>query len=399
MGVIKKTLKSQQSRLKMRLFFICLILYSANFVLGIPITNYDVQETVQAEEDLPMSDEISADDPFFLTLLNEVIRVGETLVENDFLGVGETLVENDLYPMVDAVGATKTFLKTAKKTFELLEDFVSEANENINNMNLVLKSLQQGRAQIQNDFSTKFNKAKSELRQVADRTVMETRGVKVLLEGLDESDDTFLLKAAIEKMKNLLVLSKDALSEAKEKYYLAIESFDNLNSSIQLEARYLEKLTDTKSSENKEWNAKAISSATGFLVADVFGCLGLCSIIGNLIVSGGGSPHSSAELEKLKTVTGDMLVSGQKINETMKEGISFLTEEIVLLNRWSNNVDAVSRNIDSYPQEYLKKIKAIRTVFINELNDLQTTACEFLNRGELFENNANTINIPELCRG
>merc|ERR1712179_878803 len=157
MGVIKKTLKSQQSRLKMRLFFICLILYSANFVLGIPITNYDVQETVQAEEDLPMSDEISADDPFFLTLLNEVIRVGETLVEND------------LYPMVDAVGATKTFLKTAKKTFELLEGFVAEANEKINDMNVELKNLQKDHAQFKEEYFDEFNKAKSELKQVRHR--------------------------------------------------------------------------------------------------------------------------------------------------------------------------------------------------------------------------------------
>ena len=75
----------------------------------------------------------------------------------------------------------------------------------------------------------------------------------------------------------------------------------------------------------------------------------------------------------------------KKIDETMKVGIAFLSEEIDVLNKWSNNVDTMSKNIDSYPQEYLKKIKTIRTVFFNALNDLQTTASEFLNRGELFE--------------
>merc|ERR1711911_35423 len=168
----------------MRLFFICLILYSANLVFGIPLTDYDVQETVQAAEDLPMSDGISAYDP--LTLANEVIRVGETLVEND------------LYPMVDAVGATKTILKTAKKTFQQLEGFVAEANEKINAMNVELKNLQKDHAQFKEEYFDEFNKAKSELRQVrhrlrqlADRTTTETRDLKVLLEGLDESDDTF----------------------------------------------------------------------------------------------------------------------------------------------------------------------------------------------------------------
>ena len=47
-SVITKTLKSQQSGLKMRQFLICLILYSANFVFGIPLTNgHAGQETVQ----------------------------------------------------------------------------------------------------------------------------------------------------------------------------------------------------------------------------------------------------------------------------------------------------------------------------------------------------------------
>merc|ERR1712179_26981 len=405
MGVITKTLKSQQSRLKMRQFFICLILSSANFVFGIPLTNYDVQETVQAGEDLPMSDETSAYDP--LTLDNKVIRIGETLVEND------------LYPMVDAVGATKTFLKTAKETFEKLEVFVSEANERINDMDLVLQSFQEGNSQFQKNYSTKFNKAKNELRQVrlrlrqlADRTTTETRDLKILLEGLDESDDTFLLKSTIEKMKNLMVLSKDALIEAKEKYYKAIETFDNLNSSIKTQNKYLKKLADPDSAEHKAWVAKIRSATYGaaapasviaFAVADFLGCLGLCSTIGNLAVIGTTAAAVEegikSQIETFKTITGDMVASGQKIDETMKEGITFLTEEIDVLNRWSNNVDTVSKNIKSYPQEYLKKIKAIRTIFINGLNDLQTTACEFLNRGELFENNAYTINIPELCRG
>ena len=336
--------------------------------------------------------------------------------------VGETLLENDLYTMVDAVGATKTILETSKKTFKQLEGFVAEANEKINNLNVKLKSLEKDNAQFKSEYFDEFNKAKSELRQVrhrlrqlAGRTTTETRDLKILLKALDESDDTFLLKSAIEKMKNLLVLSKDALIEAKEKYYQAIETFENLNSSIQTQNRILKNLLDTESEEHKYWKSKVrisayggtiSSSITGFIIADIAGCMGICSALGNIVVIGtatatieGIIQSYSAELEKFETLTGDMLVSGQKIDETIKEGIAFLDEEIDVLKRWSNNVDTLSESIDTYPQEYLKKIKAIRTIFINGLNDLQTTACEFLRRGELFENNAKTINIPELCRG
>lgn len=56
-----------------------------------------------------------------------------------------------------------------------------------------------------------------------------------------------MLKATIEKMKELMVLSKDALTEATEKYYQAIETFDNLNSSIQLQNRLLKNFSETAS--------------------------------------------------------------------------------------------------------------------------------------------------------
>jgi len=405
MGVITKTSKSQQSRLKMRLYLVCLILYSAYFVFGIPLTNkhYAVRETVQAAEDLPMSDEINSYGP--IDIFNEVIKVGETLVDND------------LYPMVDAVGATKTILTTAKKTFSKLEVIVLEAKEKIENMNVQLKSLQKEHSEFQDEYFPRFNKAKSELRQVrqrlrqlAERTITETRDLKILIESIDESDDTFLLKAAIKKMKDLMVLSKDALIEAKEKYNNAIETFEDLNSSIQIQNRFLKNLLDTESAEHKAWEEKVRAAAYGtsipvsvgaFIAADVAGCLGFCSLFGNLAVLSAVAATTeetiksyTAELEKFETLTGGMLASGRKIDETMKEGIAFLVEEIDILDKWSNSVDTVSNNIDNYPQEYLKKIKAIRTIFINGLNDLQTTATEFLNRGELFENDA-TNNNPD----
>jgi len=207
-----------------------------------------------------------------------------------------------------------------------------------------------------------------------------------------------------------MVLSKDALIEAKEKYNNAIKTFEDLNSSIQLQNRFLKNLLDTESADHKAWEAKVRGAAYGasvpvsvgtFAALDAVGCLGFCSLIGNLAVLGAVTATTeetiksyTAELEKFEALTGGMLASGQKIDETMKEGIAFLVEEIEILNKWSNSVDAVSTNIDNYPQESLKKYKAIRTVFINGLNDLQTTATEFLNRGELFENDA-TNNNPD----
>lgn len=104
--------------------------------------------------------------------------------EEDLATSDETLVENDLYPMVGAVRAAKNILTTAKKTFDELEVFVSDADEKISNLNAKLKKLQEEHenldVEFEDEYLPKFNKAKSELIQVrhrlsklADRTKTE----------------------------------------------------------------------------------------------------------------------------------------------------------------------------------------------------------------------------------
>lgn len=55
-----------------------------------------------------------------------------------------------------------------------------------------------------------------------------------------------------------------------------------------------------------------------------------------------------------------------------------MTEEIELINKWANSAERVSKNIDDYPEEYLRKYETIRTAFRNGLNDLKNVAKKFL---------------------
>merc|ERR1711915_1069429 len=91
-----------------------------------------------------------------------------------------------------------------------------------------------------------------------------------------------------------------------------------------------------------------------------------------------------AELRKFEKLTGNMLVKGKQIDNKLREANAFLNSEIELIIDWTNNVETVSGNIDSYPEEVLRKYAEIRTIFNDGLDDLQKTAQEFLNRGELF---------------
>merc|ERR1712152_101787 len=117
--------------------------------------------------------------------------------------------------------------------------------------------------QFEDNYFPKYNEAKSYLRQtrqalrkLADKTVREVRDLKVLLEALDKTDDTFLLKQSIEKMKDLMISTLETLKEAKEKYNLALDTFENLTSTIKTQNRKLEKLTDKNSADYKDMATK-----------------------------------------------------------------------------------------------------------------------------------------------
>ena len=75
-----------------------------------------------------------------------------------------------------------------------------------------------------------------------------------------------------------------------------------------------------------------------------------------------------------------MLESGQKFDQTIHLAIDILTDEVELINNWANSAEVVNKNIDKYPQQYLKKYRSIRTVFINGLDDLNNSALQFLDQ-------------------
>merc|ERR1711997_469051 len=78
-------------------------------------------------------------------------------------------------------------------------------------------------------FFTRFNEAKSYLREtrqgvrkLADRTVKDVRDLKIVLGGLDETNDLIFLKLSINRMKDLMIETLESLKEAKEIYNSAV---------------------------------------------------------------------------------------------------------------------------------------------------------------------------------
>merc|ERR1712066_537448 len=284
------------------------------------------------------------------------------------------------------------------KLFETVAESLTEAEQAILQMDSELKLLESEEVQFEDNYFPAYNEAKQylresrqNLRKLADRTVKEVKALKTLLKDLDKNEDTVLLKESLDIMKDLMIETLETLKEALGKYNSALVTFENLNSSIGKQNRKLEKMTTKNSAEYKAWTQNlrggiygTIATTTACIIADALGALGICSAISAIVSISTGAgieveiQKYAVKLEEFKTITDRMLEAGGKFDTTINEAISIFTYEIDLINNWTNSAEVVNKNIDRYPEEYLKKYVSIRTIFVNGLDDLNKSAEDFL---------------------
>ena len=100
--------------------------------------------------------------------------------------------------------------------------------------------------------------------------------------------------------------SLELLAEAEKKYELAIDNIDGVNINLRDFHKDLKKMLDENSAEHKQWSselrAAAYSSAggvtVGMIIADIFGCLGICSAVGNAVAWGTSIPAVETSIAK-----------------------------------------------------------------------------------------------------
>ena len=100
--------------------------------------------------------------------------------------------------------------------------------------------------------------------------------------------------------------SLELLAEAEKKYELAIDNIDGVNINLRDFHKDLKKMLDENSAEHKQWSselrAAAYSSAggvtVGLIIADILGCSGICSGIGNAIAWGTTIPTVEVSIAK-----------------------------------------------------------------------------------------------------
>jgi len=293
-----------------------------------------------------------------------------------------------------------------------------------------LKPFEKDELKFEDHYFPAYNQAKQYLRMsrqnlrgLADRTVKEVKALKVLLSDLDESSNPDILTVSMDNMKDLMVKTLAALKESRGNYISARETFRNLNSSIKKHDRKLEKSLEetletlksaeyeeqqTRKNTNKGWwgqlscnrwycfnnNMRSRTEETqahggtleAFLLADIYGCMGAnCPANNSSSTMESGIEKYVEKLEKLaarlrnlKKITKRILESGECFETAIKDPIDILNDQIEQMNNWTNSPEVPNSNIDNNPEEYMKKYKAVKTIFVNGLNDLKDSAEDFL---------------------
>jgi len=284
---------------------------------------------------------------------------------------------------------TGKILDNSKLTEKVVES-LQGAEKNLLEMMVDLKTLKyETELQIVGDYFREYNKAKSFVREtlqtfrkLADKTVTDVRDSKILLEDLDKNKVSLFLKISLGKMKDLMIETLETLSEANKEYKNAVETFNNLNSSIASKNKQLEKMLTKDSADHRAWVAtvtEAVTKACNNQTENSFfeqldqdidrNCT--AHVEAEIV-------DFEAELKNLKEITEKMLESGKYFDETIQEAIEILTREIKQISSRTEIAKDVGKNIEEYPTEYLREYQTIGTRIINGLDDLKNASDKFL---------------------
>merc|ERR1712062_721684 len=278
---------------------------------------------------------------------------------------------------------TRNLLNSSRLLGSVSADLLA-AEQNILEMETELNNLQEVAALINpTNYFPKFNEAKSylrqtrqELRELAFKTIDEVKDLTLLLKALDRSEHIAILKLLLAKMKDLMIETLKILKVANEKYGEAHKTFNNLVSSVEKQKGIVSQTLikvdkkfqeDETASENSDCNDIALQVVT----------LGICKLV-HYYVHEKPLEKSRAELAVLESKTDRLLDKTKILNRDIEEAIIVLSKEIELINDWVIKAEQVKNNIDVYSAKYLEKMKIIKDIFIQGLDDLKDAAQNYL---------------------
>merc|ERR1712141_313844 len=330
----------------------------------------------------------------------EMLYLPVLLLISSACGMPSKAADNELRSFIDFSKETGDLLDNSdwiKQVFESLE----KTEPNVLGLEVELKTLPyevEGLG-IEGNYFPAYNEAKrylretgQKLREFAYKTKAEVRDLKTLFAAADESNDSDLIRTAIDKMTGFMSDTLEKFRDANEKYKTAKKTFVDLKNLSTRSKDKVEKMLKDGSAEQEEWKKVVrdavreennIPEQAKQLKATI---IARYEEIAN---NKKNSPELRAQIEaqieskveakiefaitgynakliKLKEVTVNMLESGKSFEDTIDNAMNILGEKITKI---TDSANVFSENKDE--EEILTKYQNIRTDLIQGLDDLK----------------------------
>merc|ERR1712154_156099 len=191
------------------------------------------------------------------------------------------------------------------------------------------------------------------------------------------------------------------LDEAKTTYNKAIDKFEGSDIEGRKFKEHLKQMLETESAKHEAWVARtrtaygaAVGTTVGMIIADVFGCLGLCSAI--VTTSVWAATATSVELtidsyaqniENPEKITGNFIESLSDLTSLTDGAIEFLEEEVLIILSWEANAQESEKIIDEFTEEELEEYNGYQSEIRSSLTGLMGAVEKFLNQPRYIFNN------------
>jgi len=326
-------------------------------------------------------------------------------------GLAETgdLIKTSAIALAEGAGLSEDAVENIKKNVKKVDEIMKKAEERMLAITEKIGTLGVESTQLTKEAFDKYDTVKKSLREsrwtlrrLADKTRTACEELEGYLAGwdneVDNADKKEYLKLQLSIMGDLMKESLELLDKAEANYKQAISDIVTVNAKLRDFNSAVQKMLLTDSSEHKAWveqlRAGAYTAAgsvtVGLIVADVLGCLGICSTVGNLISWGttvaateASIAAVTAELKELednvKAVVKDEIGVVKANTEKM---IKLLEREVDIIGRWSNNAQNLDKKLDKIDLSKFEELPLYRGNFSKALARLRESAEEYLAQPE-----------------
>lgn len=306
----------------------------------------------------------------------------------------------------------KRTIENVKKVVKKVDETIKRTDKKIQDITRKIAAVKKGANEVTGEVFKKYEEVKRDmraarrkLRRLADKTKIACEELEIYIEGWEykNEDRREYLKEQIEVMKDLMKESIKLLTEAEEKYKSAINNISSMNSKLTHFQIILEQdVKNQKAADNYELGELEDSRyyryglnaavSVGLLIADFFGCFGICSVIGNAAtwVPNAGELEDSIETLRQTAAELDSDLKGlsadiEEVKAQTSNLVSVLEFELTIVSSWKNNAENLQKKLDVISLDKFERLKLYRQIYQRSLTALKESADAYLNQpGELF---------------